>query len=393
MSYSIDEETIQCIGAKYRHIPVEILNNALTRYTEDYKITSINLVNIGGIQIDMLLAGELADQFYRFGYQDELAEIIGGEWGEVVITSIVARIEKVAGKIRQSKSENKLAKNGKRQLKQKFRSAVKNMWNEVPSMRGVACAILFLSQNGAAHIFPQRIVEEKKNSLSMTNWPILFEAYNPLTKEVDYYSVDVNDSSYSKLSKIAEHNYTHQDNPDMLQGITVNADIFADLGEVWNIDRIVTPINGLGSSIKVTYSNSVMSAFRSAVYRYIRLEFGRTKDKLENEVWETESRGWVSHNDKHEHERSVEIPFLAISDLWLNGGLTKLEKTILRMVDSIRQRISDDMSFDGMVTGSEILRQLNSGNKKPIPQASFYMAFNSLVKKAGRVFSQCEDQE
>ena len=90
----IDAEILHALRAKYCHIPTEILNNAANRYVQA-GVVSNNTVQLGFVDVDMYFVGELADQFYRYGYTEELAEIIGGRWGLLTIGSIVGRIEKI----------------------------------------------------------------------------------------------------------------------------------------------------------------------------------------------------------------------------------------------------------------------------------------------------------
>lgn len=382
----IDIELINKVATKYGHVSPDVLNNAFTRYEKECK-PSKNSVVVGGIEIDTVLAAELADQFYRYGYSEELAEIIGGEWGLSYVTAIITRINRVAGKTVQSKSENTLAQKGKKYLRQKFGKVLKDMRPEIESIRGVACAMLFMAQNGATHLFPTEIIEIKTSKLVTVKSPFLFKAYIPSFRDYYLFSSEADVDRINLFKKLVAHNTEHISNPDMMQGITVNANIMVDVSAVWDKECTVTPVSSIESSLKRTYSNSVTSVFRGAVYRYVRLEFGRSKDKAESSKWEKESRGWMTEYAKHEHERAVEIPFLAISDVWLNGSLTNLEKQILREVDSVRMSIANNEDYDDKgLTASYILRRLNSRPfAKPIKSSSFYDAFNSLVKKAEKV--------
>lgn len=382
----IDAEILHALRAKYCHIPTEILNNAANRYVQA-GVVSNNTVQLGFVDVDIYFVGELADQFYRYGYTEELAEIIGGQWGLLTIGSIVGRIEKIAGKIKQSKSEHKLASTGPAKLRQKFRKSLRKMTDEIPSMRGIACAILYMAQNGAVHLFPTEIIAERKSGLSTEKWPILFKAYCPLQKDFCLFSAEITTDSLERFSKIVEHNNEHQSNPDMLQGVTLNVDIEKNVSPVWNSFDLVRPASSIGQSIKVTYSNSVLSAFRAAVYRYVRLEFGRAKDKVESDAWEKESRGWMTGYLKHEHERAIEIPFLAISKIQEECRLTNLESQILHEIDQLRISVSNNADFnDENFKPGSILHRLNSKeNTRKIPKRSFYYAYNSLLEKANSV--------
>lgn len=312
----------------------------------------------------------LAEQLYRHGTCPTiLGHIVGGKFGEIVATMMVASLPK---KKRRRKTEDK-----HHHVKTRWHN-VRNFWNDIPEIHETASAVLFSAVDKIRMLVPESIskkpirtkLKERRSHTMVDGKSVtigvqvnlrMFTCYDVFAHEYVECVASMSAEELELLRTIVDHNKQCKDDsgfddPNGWQFFIANVHHSDQIDDL--IGRPVLTIRRLKTSIRAGFSSCVMAAFGAAATRFIILEFGHNTELMKN----------LEESREDKMSRKVDNEMLPMM-------LNTVEE-IKNGLNSIQQRIVEQIKFANDT--EELFRLVNAASESSMHKATFYRHLEGL---------------